>query len=749
MKKNNKKTPLDKSSNRSSNKPQARNRRAGVWLLEAVGQVLGKDKQYPHEIDAPVLSQIHILMDKDIIEFSQHSGYFVQDIKDFSDWLIAHQFNSFKQALQLETLFARYHLEDQQEWFRKLCLLFFTDRWLLKFYYIYTTQIQKDGEFLDKLIWSKDVPYLQAKEHFGEEMIEDEYNELGQLVSLVAYRKWDSFLMESDQFVSLYPSIVENRRPDLNAEDRAPKSNGIKDHLEHNYYGLFAEDDSEDYDEDFDEDYDEDYDEDGCIPREDLIYVLPEFIQTAFKVVANKPEGAMINPVKIPENYLVYQAELAVYQDLPQILIYLQQGKLQYTKAGSFTVASLKNAAKKLPLHNFMNDTGYIKLLLMSTHLCNTKFKPTTPVLDILNTVFNIQQPNELVTAATLFPIENIKHIYNHFFRPKELTKAFDLLKLLPEGQWIELKSLLSFVMLNARQNGLNPIHEYALYDLRLSNKNPSREIFWISDIKDKRAYIERLFITGALFTAAAFGLLDLAYDPDNMEQLAGGYPSESFPWSSFTACRLTPLGAHIFQYKKDYVAPGAVSGPLQLELATDQLHIKVQGSMEIAQEMLRAWTKPSVVHPNLLELDEARIITRSKNKSDLVQQIREFKDTVALPLPDYWQAKLMQLIGRADRVQQVQAAVVYKLSPYDQRLHALVAQDAELNKYCLKAAQFMLIVLKDQHHLFIRRLAQLGYVPSDGGQGDPVHFEFASIEPKEEELCEEFKALMKKKKRK
>jgi hypothetical protein len=227
------------------------------------------------------------------------------------------------------------------------------------------------------------------------------------------------------------------------------------------------------------------------------------------------------------------------------------------------------------------------------------------------------------------------------------------------------------------------------------------------------------------MMTASALGLLDLAIDIDDFN-IFSAHNNETNPWTSFTACRLTPLGAYFFKANKTYTPPLSATDNIRFELLPDRLQIRIAGNPELGNQLLNDWATKAGLAQDLLEFDELKVMARCSTQVALLRELKNFEKILGQSLPDYWKAEFMKLIQKSENIQQVSESVVYKLSPSDSKLHNLIAQDPELRKYCLKAEQFMLIVMTSDDQAFRRRLAQLGYFPLDNSSknGTSFHFE-------------------------
>jgi hypothetical protein len=292
------------------------------------------------------------------------------------------------------------------------------------------------------------------------------------------------------------------------------------------------------------------------------VFALPTFLRLAFTKIARKSAACYLRPITPSDRCEITMNEAAVYAELPKVIAYIKQGKLKYTKSGFIGIASLKIATNKLRLSCLgLDRRSFVKTMLMASHLDDERYTSTAPVLDTLSQLLQLKRPYLQIMNATLFPFNSLRELSLDSFNYNAMSDAFDLLRLFPEGEWIELGQLMRYLNINGLLKKLNPLKcGEILWVVKIAENNPAFEQYNEGDLAVRMAYLRKSFITGVLLTAATFGLLDLACDP-NDDNLYCDSINETYPWTSFTACRLTPLGAHFFKGKKDYSPPVAILG--------------------------------------------------------------------------------------------------------------------------------------------------------------------------------------------
>ncbi|QEC73930.1 hypothetical protein FSB73_21945 [Arachidicoccus ginsenosidivorans] len=544
-------------------------------IAERIQLVLNDPDNYislPEDIHRQILKGFK----KSAAMYYEHSSGWLLKIRHFCDWL-KKQNTSLAVEKQLADMLEKLTRRSTKKGINELFQLLYTDKLLLGLSYIYYGQSDKDWAFLDKLIWQTYVPYPDAMNLYGKALFEKAPDQDGGVVLKAAYAKWEDFLTEN--YYENNPYDVLNND---HGEDDDRKGNEQDGKVEESYKGPDSvEADGVKPDKDHCESSSSssssssgDSSSDGGGSDDDkrqapslwadptkLIFELPEFLRLGFREAARKSADYYLRPVGLPERCRIYLSEAAVYEDLPKVKAYMELGKFKYTKSGFIAIGSIKNSYGKLKLSPLGYDRGFIKTMLLASHLDFKKYSSTAPVLDTLSQLLKLKQPDLQILNATLFPFNNLRELKLENFNFNAMADAFDLLRLFPEGEWIELGQLMRYLNINGLLKKLNPLKcGEILWVVKIAENNPAFEQYNEGDLAVRMAYLRKSFITGVLLTAATFGLLDLACDPKDYNLYCDSI-NETYPWTSFTACRLTPLGAHFFKGKKDYSPPVAILG--------------------------------------------------------------------------------------------------------------------------------------------------------------------------------------------
>ena len=561
------------------------------------------------------------------------------------------------------------------------CHLFYGDRELLRLYFEAMTT--EDQTFLIKLVKEVVVPYKEAKLYFGEDLFKESANFASLKIECKdKFRIWTMFI------------ISEGLDYGFRSEDLTTK-----------------------------------------IKRLRVCFALPAFMQKALADALLSDQEKEIQPFELPKNWLQFHTEVPIFQELPAIKAMIQQGQLKLTLDDYINMASIKGFQKKLKLQTFPDGPAYFRAYLMANLLHGTpKHYPFTDLADTIQSIFLSPNFFETIIEAVVAPIQGVRKLNEMYLHPEALGEVFSILKHLPQGMWTSLDAIIQYAELNLFR--IDPLDNYVLNQLSLDHNSPDHMSFTYGSYLQKQKVIRKRLITNAMLSAAAFGLLDLAYDKE--------YPNINYYNQSlqqdvnFSACRLTSLGAYVFQQKDGdtYHVPTNVER-IHFELAPDSLKITVKGNMQIAVELLKNWTAP--LNHDQLVFSGQKIIHNAKTTADLIKSIHQFIKSIQIPLPDYWKLEIMALLDRSKSIQQVSNLLVFKLSPDNHLLHRLFVQDAVLKNIIQKAADYTIIVETSHLEVFTDRLADLGYLPHFSNNTALSQISFDAVKPTAKELLASF----------
>lgn len=308
-----------------------------------------------------------------------------------------------------------------------------------------------------------------------------------------------------------------------------------------------------------------------------------------------------------------------------------------------------------------------------------------------LNNIWVEQEPTPGMINAALYLFEEVRKLGVLHINEYNFSLVKHSISQFPKNEGVTLTNIQKYVLIHNME--LCDNFDDIVSELDITESSSLSDAYTHGSNILRLHILKQLFTTGVILAAAFFGLLVLAYAPDN--------PNHNLPVESktgdctFYACRLTSLGEYLLQDTTDYTPPKEAK-PLGFALDIHNLAIKVEGKIELAENILREWTKKVPGHNHLLQLDIDAILPRCGNRRDLIETIDAFCKTVSVnqrDLPDYWKIQIMALIDRAQSIQTIAMAKVYKISRQNKELQKLTTQDPVLNKIIFKGEDYTIIV--------------------------------------------------------
>jgi hypothetical protein len=535
---------------------------------------------------------------------------------------------------------------------RRICAKFFSDRELLRFFFQSLNQTTQ--KIITRMCFTGSVPYNTAKEINGGQHL---------LANTKDFWGRDMLLHKDLRYLQFY----------LKFGYQSGRANYHDESLE------------------------------GVIEALQLCFVLPEYIRAAFIEILPKPKEYILQPYTLPENWHVQSFEKTVFEEFPNILLLLKQGTIKSTQEGLITISSIRGIQKRLALKPFFNDSGYTKGLFLAGFAGDkSMLSQMNSPLDMIREIFNGKRYYPMIDAL-MFYFGGIRKIEHHYFRGFILREFFNLLKELPEDHWITRENLLFYA--NAHYFDMDLLTTASFQKLKEPTEAMDGGLFKNASIQQQQQIIREQLIISTILGAAAFGLVELAYDPEDPSITADPKVLHS---GRFSACKMTALGTHILLGKAGYVVPDSAA-PIRFELSETALEIEVTGNMDVAVSLLGNWFIPT--KNNRLVFDKNRIIDRCRNIYDFEEEIGNFNKALGRDLPDFWKLSLVKMVRETGALKSLQDTLVLRLSPHDKQLLRLIAQDNILKENCLKAEKYIIIVLAENIPLFTKRIATLGYL--------------------------------------
>lgn len=451
-----------------------------------------------------------------------------------------------------------------------------------------------------------------------------------------------------------------------------------------------------------------------------VLYIEPA-VRRIINIYYDAPKGAVLAPIEKIEktDYLYDRGETDILLELPRLQAYAQQGNIKVSGKGKPAVSTLGKMQRKLNTAEFYPEEKNKLVGLMRTNLLAGlvttigKANATSDSAVLVKMLIQSYYNNNYRTIHKLLTyLKGTGHLDDYYTERIE-PHFVHLLSELPEGDWISMDNINQYLKFNFID--IRPVKDYTarnkLYynytaEVKYERYSYQENKHYIDGDRYDRA-ITLPTLKGTFFLFAAFGLLDLAYDKIDGEEVGRTFDS---PYDGLKYVRLTSLGAYVSGQKTSFENPENI-GQAKMELSAESLTIISDKNDPTAAIILEPYTEK--VTPNRFRTDYAIFLSGISNKKELADKIKLFKQVVTADLPPNWQHFFEQLNKKIDPLEQAKQMVVFKIPSDSPDLIKLIARDAKLKNICYKAEGFHILVEKKKLAPFKARLREFGYLLS------------------------------------
>lgn len=427
------------------------------------------------------------------------------------------------------------------------------------------------------------------------------------------------------------------------------------------------------------------------------------------------PDPIALTPYVSPEDSeekKTISCEFLVQEELPELLIRLQQKPLKLTQKGRPSVASVRSIGKKLKLREFYPDTEqptlkHIRAIALIGLLSLTKKLNTDDLAQLIKDLFT-----EEFTSKFHLPIHMLGYIKGvsklDLYRLQNCGEIYkDLVRQLPQGHWIGYEELI--LVLKKRFFFASPITHSGLYDLGVEVDDPGSRFRSHREIKVYPHRIEKLIIWpsfhATMFIFASWGLIDMMYEEPDVSKWD---KTANSPYDGIKAIRVNDLGAYVLGINETYESK--VKAPFALELAQDSLSILlVDGDQERAARAIASIAKP--LGKKRFYTDAGLFLGDCKSPADLNHKIHIFKTVFSGEIPANWQRFFDEISQKINPLEPEKNFSIFRVGEQNHNLLHLITRDPELKRLCLKAEGFLILIAKKDIKKFKMRLQTFGYL--------------------------------------
>lgn len=435
---------------------------------------------------------------------------------------------------------------------------------------------------------------------------------------------------------------------------------------------------------------------------------LPPGVKKVVSDYFDKPEGYFLQAVQaVSETFSTFNAEEAIFQELPRILAYENQGQIKLTNSGMPAVSTFNKMRKTLSLKEFYEGAAkpydVLRTSLIATLLADSGVKPDTGApLEILKKLVHYFQHG-------FFPLHLLNYLkglayIEDYYKTHVGEVLLEVLTSFPKEEgWVSLENIRKYAtyrMLRLDPANVRVLENYAYYPIKENGYTDKIPIYSYN----YQELVKIPLIKASFFLFAAFGLVEAAYVPppknDNEEDAWT-------PYDGLRYVRMTPLGAYLTGRTQSYQAPENTK--TSFRLLDDSLYILSDKPDETVDFLLDNYTVK--VGPSRYRTDFQVFMKGIRNGQELETKIQLFRQTVANDIPPNWEAFFETLRRKCDPLKSIGEHTAYQLSPNDKEMIHLVAKDPVLKNLVIKAEGLIILVMKKNLGKFKSRLKEFGYL--------------------------------------
>lgn len=446
----------------------------------------------------------------------------------------------------------------------------------------------------------------------------------------------------------------------------------------------------------------------------DFLIWLPEDIRKVICQYYTPPKGATLQPLeeKPVSTYSYTSGETDIILELPRLFAFHDQGQIKVTAKGLPLASTINKTQKKLNLREFFPETKDKILKNIRTHLLTSlvlsltkQQKSRNDLPSLIKEFLFLTNFSRRFSSFNAIMTELKGTGYVESYSSKIEDTYFRLLKKFPEGKWISVENLQTYLNYNFIDN--RPITTYLAKDklyYTLQHELGYKEKKYIDENLYKKAIIQP-YMKGVFFLFAAFGLVDIAYNIPDTKNIGESSYSQ---YDELKGIRLTPLGAYVSNQVATY-EPKEVIKDFDILLSEDALMITTHEEDRNAAIILEPFTEQ--VGPNRYRTDNTFFLNGCRSKRDLQSKVALFQQSIGTKLPANWEQFFKTLEGKIDPLERVDDLRVFQIPSENRELIRLIARDATLKKLLFKAENYMVLIPIKNVPRFKKRLQEFGYL--------------------------------------
>ncbi|OQY51688.1 MAG: hypothetical protein B6230_04290 [Desulfobacteraceae bacterium 4572_89] len=410
-----------------------------------------------------------------------------------------------------------------------------------------------------------------------------------------------------------------------------------------------------------------------------------------------------------------------IFQQLPVILSFIDQGNLRLNKANtSILMSSLKKMANTCQINEYYKNGGkefnYLKTKLLADFFnCMGPWEPkeleNLPgfIKKRINQYFSFTEFESHRSRSAFTYIKHQMEYYDSDDDEMKMRKDLEeIFALLPKGEWISTNNLARMAYYNGIQ--FNPFAEdYEFDDLYISIKSD------YSYRRMERKYVCHFsmydiitlpFINTMMFFFGALGMVDLGYSYPENTICRQGDKSWLSIFDGLKYVRLTEFGNYILGRKKRFTVDIKIQSS-KIEIDEHKTMLSMYGEDPIKKMVLEAVGQQ--INKSSYMVNYESFLKDCTTHKDVENKIQFFRDNIVEKPPIIWEGFFKEVLARMNPLEPVQVMAVFRVKQ-DRELLSILATDKILKKHVIKAENYHILVKTTDFSKVKKRLAFLGF---------------------------------------
>lgn len=450
---------------------------------------------------------------------------------------------------------------------------------------------------------------------------------------------------------------------------------------------------------------------------------LPDEIRDFIKFAFSHPKGYDLQSVQeIEQTEYVNHDSNSIIRKIQLYFNYLNSGNIFYSKTDKPSKVSIKNMHDYCEIKEFYNidnkDLNYLKTEMIIDLLKEINVTSTFKPVDSLRQVIKKFQNNDL----NFYPDSLLEHLRgkgdlsdNHDYKDRaiKVRKAtFELIKQLPNNEWIEIDTLVRFVFY--RNLFFKPFDEkFAEENIYFDESKRGSNSYTYSQktfVKDDlyKTIITIPLIKAVMFLFSSIGIIDIAYDNPKNNEFRQKNEDYLTPYDSLKYIKISELGFNIIHDDSfnDFEVEEEESN-VSFLTDEDRLLISVYGYDKIKILFLETFAEK--LSDTKYKITFASFISGCNNKEDIENRIRAFKQEISSDLSPVWSDFFNKVIENASCLRKEENIEVFKIR--NNKIIDILINDILLKNYIYRVEDYRIAIKSENLASVKKRLSELGYL--------------------------------------